>query len=316
MDLKEYQHRLAQRNLAETDAVGFEPRVLYDVFAFDGSTEIVFANPNIFRNGERFPIRITHILAQMLDETIGQQVPVGGDERMVQRYAMRIRAHGNFYMNSTHAPLPVWHNVPVASSDVVTFAQATWCLDKPFVLGNRDTFQVQYRFVAGVTSGENQRVSVSFEGRGLYTRQPKRLVGTALFTATATQDGTAVQTMDIESFRNDGTEPLEIERVVIHQAPYTDTANPTGNVRNVRIRIKCNGNGTGSWWIAGSPTLLNDHVPAPLLGTGTTRAIVHKLPGDGWLWYPNEGVRPEIRSFETTREESVVLAFVGYLMTF
>lgn len=316
MDLKEYQHRLAQRNLAESAAKMFEPRVLYDVFTFDGSQQLVYANPNIYRNGERFPIRITHILAQMLAEASDEQEPAGGDERMVQRYGMRIKAHGNFYMNNAHAPLPLWHNVPIAAVDVATFAQATWCLDKPFVLGNRDTFQVQIRMTVGVPSGENQRVSVSFEGRGHYTRQPKRLVGTLLVEGTDSFNGTSVQTLDIEAFRNDGTEPLDIERVVIHQAPDTNTPDPTGDVRNVRVRIRCNGNGTGSWWIAGAPVLNNDHVPAPLLGTGTGRAVVHKLPGDGWLWYPNEGVRPELRSFTPSRAESVVVAFVGYLLVF
>jgi len=313
MDSKEYQRRLAARNLAEADAVLFEPRVLYDVFTFDGLTENVFANPAIFRNGERWPIRITHILAQMLFEADDQQSPVGGDERMVQRYGMRIRAHGTYYMNGEAVPLPLWHNVPNAASDVATLAQSTWTLAQPFVMGNRDAMTVQVRLVVAAGSATSQRVSVALEGRGHYSQQPKRFVGTRLITEA---NGTTVQTIDIDAFRNDGTEPFEVHKVTVHHAPDVATANPTGNIRNVRIRMRNNGNGTGGWWVAAAPALANDHVPAPLLGNETGRAVLHKLPGKGWLWYPNEGVRPELRSFAPSREESVVLALMGYLMVY
>lgn len=313
MEMKEYQHRLAQRNLAEADAVLFEPRVLYDVFTFDGSTEYVFANPAIFRNGERWPIRITHIMAQMLYEADDAQSPVGGDERLVQRYGMRIKAHGTYYMNSEHVPLPLWHNQPAAASDVATLSQTTWKLNQPFIMGNRDTVQVEASLIVATSSETTQRISVALEGVGRYTRTPKRFVATRSFTDA---DGTNAVTLDIDSFRNDGTEPFEIHKITVNHVPDTGTADPTGTIRGVRIRMRNNGNGTGSWWIAGAPALANDRVPAPLFGTETTRAIVHRLPGKGWLWYPNEGVRPELRSFVPSREESVVIALVGHLMVY
>lgn len=309
MDRDQHVQRVADRNKAEDDAKHFEPRVLYDVFSFDGATETVFANPDIFRNGERYPIRITHITAQVLHVADDEQLPLGGDERMVQRYGLRIRGHGTYYQNAVHAPLPLWHNVPNAASDVATLGQSTWVLDKSFIMGNRDTFQVQVRLA--VAAAVSERVSVAFHGRGLYSKEPKTLVGTLVITAAM---GTTVQTITAESYRNDGSEPLEVTQVVFHHAPNVNTANPTGNARNFRVRIKCNGNGTNAWWIAGSPTLNNDLVPVPLLGTCTGRSIVHRLPGGGWLWYPNEGVRPEMLSYTSTRTESVVLAFIGYVM--
>mgnify|MGYP001601863217 CR=1 FL=1 len=53
-------------------------------------------------------------------------------------------------------------------------------------------------------------------------------------------------------------------------------------------------------------------VASPSMG----RAVVHKLPKGGWLWNPDEGVQPEIFSFDTNRSvvEAVWLGMLGYLI--
>lgn len=306
----DYMYRLAERNKAEEAARLCEPRVLWDVFTFDGSTQRVYApNPDTFRNGERFPLRITHVMTQMLYEDDDQQQPVGGDERMVQRYGLRIRAHGTYYQNSEFTPLPLYANYPVAASDVASQAQATWRLNHPFLIGNRDTFQAEVRLLVAPAVGSD-RVTVSFQGVGFYSRQPKILTG-----AVELSD-TSKGFIDTNDLRNDGTEPFELHQIIVHHAPDTQTANPIGNVRNVRVRIRANGNGTSQEWVVGPKTgaYSDQLVPAPLLGTDVTRAVPHRLPGKGWLWYPGEGVDLEMRSFTPTREETVVLAMVGHIM--
>lgn len=314
----DYMYRLAERNEAEQDAKLCEPRVLFDNFYFDGTVQRV-AQPtqSVFRNGERFPYRITHLLMQMAYEADDGQSPVGGDEREVQRYGLRVKSHGTYYQNFQFTPLPLFANKPIAASDVATSAQATWRFDQPFVIGNRDTFSVDVQLLVAPGSGSD-RVTVSFQGVGLYSRQPKILTGTLEIS------DVSKHTIDVNSYRNDGTEPMEIHTCIAHHAPPSTTQNPVGNIRNVRIQIQANGNGTNQRWIIGPSALApgapaaldlsNGLMPAPLFGTAAGRAIVHRLPGKGWLWYPGEGVFTEMQSYDTSREEMVLLAMLGYVI--
>lgn len=303
-----YIHKLAKRNLAEQSAILCEPRCYYDVFTFPLGTEVVFGNPDVFRNGERFPLRITHLTMAMLYTGDDQETPPLGDERMVQRYGLRIKAHGTYYQNSVFTPLPLYANVPVATSPVTSTAQATWKLDKPFIMANRDAMEIMVQLIVAPSVGTTERVTASLEGIGFYSKQPK------VFRGTLEISDAGQHTLDIDQFRNDGTEPFELHQITIHQAAPATRSDPIGNVANVRFRMRNNGNGTNQWWTLG-PTTGSQFVPAPLCGIGVSRAVVHKLPGDGWLWYPNEGVLPEVRSFDTTRAagESVLLGFVGYI---
>jgi hypothetical protein len=303
----DYVHRLAARNEAERDAKHCEPRLFADTFAFDGALQRIMAQPDVFRNGEKFPLRITHLIMAAQFAAEDEQTPVGGDERIVQRYGLRIRAHDTYYMNALSTPLPLWANKPVTASDVITRAQACWRFDRSFILGNRDTIEIQVALLVAPETG-TERVAVAFDGVGLYSRQPKRLTGYLDINDEVTH------TLDADDFRNDGTEPMEIHTATIHHTPDTAQSNPVGNIRNVRTRMRVNGNGTNQWWnwmAVSSPTQL---VPANLLGLATGRAIVHRLPGDGWIWYPNEGVTPEMESFDTTRTDTILLAMAGYVM--
>lgn len=313
MDQSEYVRRVAERNVAEQDATHFEPRIFYDRFVFDGATERVFSNLDVFRNAEKYPVRITHIVAAMRYDASGDGPqsggPVFGDERAIQRYGLRIRAHGTYYQNAQLTPLPLLANVPLATSDVVTRALSSWQLPKPIILGNRDNFQIEVALISAV-AGEEQRVAVTLEGVGLYSRQPKRLGSSKLI------DDTDIHTLDVDDFRNDGTEPFEVTQITVHHTPSVDQANPVGNVRNVRVRMRVNGNGTGEWWVTGRTggTAVDALADASLWGLTCGRAVVHKLPGAGWLWYPNEGVTPEVHSFDPVRADTVLVAMIGYMM--
>ena len=308
----DYVRKLALRNEKEGDARLFEPRLFADTFTFVSGTQIVACDPDVFRNGEKFPMRITHIIAAAQFEADDQQTPVGGDERIVQRYGMRIKAHDTYYQNQLFTPLPLWVNTPVAASDVITRAQACWKLDKPVIMGNRDTFEILVALlVPDSTTGHTERVAVAVDGVGLYSRQPKRLTGFVDIGNT-----TAPTAITSDSLRNDGTEPFEIHTITLQHTPDTAVSNPIGNIRNVRCRMRINGNGTNQWWnwTRPAPVVANQLIPANLFGLQTGRAIIHKLPGDGWIWYPNEQVTVEIQSFLTTREDTILVAMSGYIM--
>jgi len=308
MDKNEYMQRLAKRNLVEKDAKHFEPRLFFDSFVFDGQTARVFSQPDVYRNGEKFPFRVTHLSASMLFTSDELQNPVGGDERMIQRYSMRIRAHGVYYQNSDVTPIPLWANKPVAAADVTTLSQSCWRFDKPFILGNRDTFQVEVSLIVAPDTDLTERVAVTFAGLGLYSRMPK------ILTSEIDLADTLVATMDTNDFRNDGTEPLEVTHMVVHHTPSVEVTNPVGNIRNVKLRVRANGNGTNQWWNWTAVSAATQLVPAQLFGLTTGRSVVHELPGDGWLWYPNEGVTVEVESQDTSRRDTVLIAMAGYIM--
>lgn len=303
----DYVRRVATRNKSEGQARLYEPRLMADSFAFTGTQQRVNGNPDVFRNGEKFPIRITHLLMASQFVASDGQTPIGGDERIVQRYALRIRAHDTYYMNPLRVMMPLWANKPAAAPDVVTLCQSTWRFDKPVILGNRDAFEVRVALRIAPSSG-TERISIVFEGCGLYSRQPKRL------TTFVDRSVVAEITMSIEDLRNDGTEPMEVQSVTLHHTPSTAQVNPIGNIRNVEARIRLNGNGTNEWWNWRASTAVSQRIDAQMFGVETGRAIVHRLPGDGWLWYPNEGVDAEVESSVTTRTDTLLLAMAGYVM--
>ena len=301
---------LVPSNICE--AFRYEPRLLFDILVFDGATQVVTGNPDVFRNTERYPLRITKILAGMLFNSGVQspaQTPIGGDERMVQRYGLRVRGHDTYYINPEYPLLPLWHNVVNASSAITAQGLSTWELERPILLGRRDTIEVEVQLLT--TPASNERVSVQFHCVGLVSREPKILTG---FIDMTNANGTNAATIPTDFYRNDGLEPLEVRKVVWDDAAPINTANPTGNIRNVRGRIRVNGNGTNQWWTRGPTTApTNDRAPNPLWGSTVGRSIVHKIPGDGWLWGSGEGVSIDVQSYVSTRTESVIIGMAGYI---
>lgn len=308
MDNEEYIHRLASRELVDEEPRHVEPRLYFDPFVFDGSTQSVVAHPDIFRNGEEYPLRITHLIMAVHYE-VDAELPTKGDARMVQRYGLRIRAHGTYYQNHQFTALPHYANVPVGTFDVTSQAQSSWKFERPFVLGNRDAFLVEAGLTVEPSSG-SERVTVTFWGVGKKSRMPK------ILTTYKEISDTDKVAMSVDDLRNDGTEPLEVQGMTIHHAPDIETADPTGNIRNVRVRVKVAGNGTNQWWSVGPIGVAgwNSLVPAQLYGITSGSAIVHRVPGKGWLWYPNEGFTPEMEAFVTTRSDTVLLGIAGYII--
>lgn len=285
---------LSSQNIC--DGILYEPRIYGQ--AFQGATAaqpIVESAPEVFRNGENYPVRITHILAAMQYST-----GVGADERDIQAFGLAVRAHDTYYMSPKHSPLPLWHNKRVAASDVVTRSTATWKFWKPIYMGARDVFDVKFSLAAAV--GEfsgSRRVGVAFNGVGALSRRPKQIVS---YRAVVAADGTGELSLNSDDLKNDGLEPLEIHEMVLSVGGES-LITPTGDIRLASFSVRQVGNGTNQRWTVGADAAGNDRIPAGLWGCHVGRSIVHELPKGadghpGWLWYPGMGVKVEVRDFD------------------
>lgn len=303
------------------EGVAYEPRLYFDQFVFEVGARVAQGNPDIFRNGEQFPIWITHVIAMMRGFDAAQlsaQTPEIGDERLVQNYALRIKGHDTYYMNGDPVGLPTWHNVRIAGSDPISRSTASWLFEKPVVLGQRDVFRVtaQLLNVAAAAGGGPRLVTVSFDGIGMLSKRPYRLAGDInLADTAATPIGT-------DNFRNDGAEPIVITSMNVQCNSAAAAANPAGDIQQVSVQVRQNGNGTGQNWSfgpipagGGGATIL---APGALWGPSMGRAVVHRLPGNGWLWQPGQGLDPELHANAVAQariaEEAVFLGFSGFVV--
>jgi hypothetical protein len=291
---------LASRNVF--DGILHEPRLYTQLFDFsDPTTPRPLASDDaVFRNGEQYPVRITHLVAAIRDAGPALQPPASSDPRLVQRVGVRLMAHDTYYMSPDFVLLPLFHNKVVAASDVVTRALSSWSFDKPVFMGGRDGFEVKValEYPVDAVTEVSLRAWVTFHGVGAISRRPKQLSGWYDFTAA---DGTAIRSIPIEFYRNDGTEPLEVTEITVHLEAPSGLAGskPDGNIRRLKLSVRQSGNGTNQRWTS-TPPLDASMVPASLWGITTGRCVVHELPANddgypGWLWYPNEGLTVEVQ---------------------
>lgn len=286
----EYLIRTAQRNYCE--GIVEEPRGFYDVIAVppgDPGT-IAPGNPDVFRNGEQFPIRLTHMVAAM--RAIDTVDAAYGDPRQIQRVGLRMTFHDQAYMGDSipFAPLPLWANKVCTSVDVLTLGTASWRFDRPFILSARDSMRVQVALEAAPAANNTRTITVSFSGIGILSRRPYFL------SASAARSVAATTTLPTDDFRNDGTEPIVITDMTVHVSAESRNADPTGNITVARVQINQIGNGSRAEWFTG-PLDVNGtgnplpECPAMLLGIDTQAVgVVHRFPGDGLIWEPGEGI--------------------------
>jgi len=288
---------LAARNVC--DGILYEPRIYSQVFDFStaGTLSPQFSSEDIFKNGEQYPVRITHILAIIKDNTGGAGT---SDERAIQSYSLRIRSNDTYYMNgNTPVPIPLWANVVTSGPEVTSRSTSSWRFAHPFFMGDRDTMSVQVQLDVPIGFTEvSQDVWVQFNGFGALSRRPKELAGFCQFTVTSP----TLLTIPDGFFRNDGTEPLEIHSMDVYVPParlVQSGGSTLGNIRRARISVRQVGNGTNQTWTS-SDALNVDTVPTGLFGLTTGRAMAHVLPiqvdqrGRGWIWEPNQGLQLEV----------------------
>lgn len=321
-EYQQYLIKLQESNVL--DGVTNEPRVFYDTIEAGLPLVEVGGHPEVFHNGEDFPIRITHILMAMKRlATIDDEVVVV-DPRTIQRMGLRLKFHDQFYMNKyasnpiagsqrqVFVPAPAWALNPTSAGEIVSNGTSAWQFQRPFILSVRDTIRVDVQLDAAPTEEEiGFHVTVSFTGKGVLSARPYFFAGMISVTDALRQ------TIDTESFRNDGSEPVMITNMTASIAGAQGVADPTGDISRLNIGVRQIGNGTNASWVSGpvnTPGLVPDLAPAIVLGQQSGRALVHRFPGAGLLWAPGEGIYPEIQSLAAEGVgTSMHIGLLGYI---
>jgi hypothetical protein len=296
-DLKEhtveyeaYLIKLAETNIAK--GVIEEPRIYTETFFTNGEDiEEAQADSLTFVNGEKFPVRILYMTANC---TAGQgegSLPAAGvfGERAIQTIGLRMRFHDQFYMRPQFTRLPNWSTHVVASSDAnspFTSSHKTW---RPVVLSARDSFQVQVKPTGGLLSIPDPSEDVpwqfttTFTGVGIFSKRPYILSSKKQLV-----DLTTVQ-LDVADFKNDGAEPILITDVTHNAVAILENAPVVPVLPFVSVGVKQIGNGTNADWVVSKPGVGN-LAAAPVWGSYSGRALVHRFPGQGLIWEPGEGI--------------------------
>lgn len=298
--------KLAAKNLDR--GVIEEPRYFFDLITLQPNGLISKDDPSVFLNGEEFPVRITHV-GFAIRPTLGE-VPIGIDERLLQRCAVRLVFHDQYYQSRDFAPCPLWANKVTSAPQILGRSSVTHVFDRPVILSARDSIRVEVALEAIPETA--QRASVGFHGVGLQSQRPYFLHS---YRDLANTTPTTLPTAD---FRNDGAEPIALTQVVVQLAAPTTDPSGVGNVQGMRVAFRQLGNGTGRDWVV-YPTIQATgtplpQIPAHFLGFTQGRSVVHKLPGEGMLFEPNEGITVEAIGLDSSADNlQLGITLAGYI---
>lgn len=300
------------------DRIIYEPRLFFDRIELNSTFEIN-GHPEVFRNGEAFPITLTHMTLWANDNPADDNASDVQDlRRAIQQNTLQLSYHEQVFP-STPAVLPLFANKVVASGNVkgltdaeesVNIPRVQWTsgwdfaqYDKPFVLMARQSIQLDLSFSGTLAGTATFAFTVSFFGVGMLTGRDYMFSETFLFGDDANQRGTRFVTSS-RSYRNDGMEPVLITDWVT-SAPGNAQAG-SGSGGGHRFHISCNarivGGSTNAWWAHGPQlavlgdtaplTRSRDDVDRPafdLLGVSSGHAIVHKFSAP-LVWLPGDGL--------------------------
>lgn len=296
--------QLAQGNLES--GILHEPRAFYDVIALNDDGELTPGHAEVFKNGEQFPIRLTHMTAAINFEDNSDD-PAAVDEREIQRIGLRMQFHNQWYMNPQFLPVPIWGNKVVATSPQVSLGTSAWRFDVPYVLSARDTMTVEVAL--GSVPDSPRQATVTFTGIGMLSGRPY------LLSSTIDLDSMVRTKMPTTNFRNDGSEPIIISEGTVNVSAPADDQDPTGDIRQLSVQIRQVGNGTNADWFQGPINVPGAGLmPAPLWGVRSGRAVVHQFPGDGLIWEPGEGIDLQARGLtDNPPNVNLNIALTGYI---
>lgn len=286
--------KLASDNLSR--GIIEEPRAYYDEIEVSATTGIITrSSPEVFQNGERFPVKITHMTCGIQYLTT-EADPEVADERNIQRVGLGLRFHDQWYMNDRYIAAPLWATGVCTAPLQTSQSTACWRFDRPFILSSRDSLAVKVGLIEGQDTAVP--VTVAFTGIGIKSKRPYFFAGDTALT------DTVMTSIPGGNYKNDGAEPVLVTDMTVNVAAPLGTLDPTGDIRNLRIQVSQLGNGTNSSWFIGPRTI----VP-PLLGIGaqnlgvyTGRVVVHRFPMDGLLWEPGEGIDIFVQRLSTATE--------------
>ncbi len=299
----DYLVELASQNLE--NGVIEEPRVYYDVITLNQPSQVTEGTPDVFINGEQFPVRITHLSAAIRPDFVGD---TGLDERFIQRMGLRLTFHDQFYMSRNFVAVPLWLSKCVAAADLVTQGTSTWVFDRPVILSARDSLRIEVQLEEAPTTP--RLVSVSFTGTGMLSKRPY------FFSEDVELAGDGPIVLQTTQFRNDGAEPIALTDMAIHCG--AEELNPVGqgDIRQLRLQVRQIGNGTQADWFQGPQTPAPlARMPAVLAGYSTGRAVVHRFPGKGLLWEPGEGITLDAQALDVSVQDlNLAVSLSGYIM--
>jgi len=299
----DYLVKLASKNV--TDGVLEEPRVYYDLLTLTSQQVNTVSNPDVFSNGEQFPVHVTG-MSIALQPDFAQNV--GMDERLIQRVGLRLRYHDNFYQSSELVPAPLWANKVVAAPALTSSGVSSYSFERPVILSARDALAIEVALASAPATP--RRVSCSVTGTGLLSKRPY------FFSSVVDLATTTKAMLPIEGLRNDGAEPIALTDMTFHCGAEEADASGAGDIRQLAVQVHQVGNGTQADWFVGanSPVPI-PQCPAVLLGKTAGRAIIHELPGQGFLWEPGEGLTIEALPLDASAlNVTLAVALHGYLV--
>jgi hypothetical protein len=318
-----YEQLLAQTN--PTRGVLFEPRAYFNLFTLNGTQEVP-GNSEVFRNGEDFPVFITHLTASMAARNRANDADL--DERLIQRVGLYLQFHDQYYMNAPQqlggsgdgqviqaAPLPTWQNVNNGGPEALTRGTASWRFDKGAILSARDSLKIRTRLYSLPAAATP--ITVSFAGIGLISAQPYFFSGTVQASDLGWVD------LDPTRFANDGAEPVVLSDMAVSVQAPTNSVDPTGDSRRVYVQVRQIGNGTGAEWFRGPVNALTPGVgdlvpsnalPAILFGQKQGRCVTHQFP-QPLVWEPGDGITATVQALlaSTGAIGNVNLGLLGFI---
>ena len=283
-----------------------EPRVLYDVIRVPSATNLTQrSNIAAFRNGENFPMVLSHMLAFVRPrfESGGY---IGLDEAAIQRIALRLERDGQVYQNLDLQPAPLWHNKVATGNPAIQRSAMSWTFDRPFVLPMRASLDVRLSRLP--IALDDLPVGFSVRGTGLVSGQPVVLATTGAL-------GSVVLNLSADDLRNPRTEPIALTDATIWTAQPEKSEGSLGDLRLVNVAIQGAASGTGRAWCQGPQVDGNQNfAPAYLLGQCTGRCITHRLPSYGIRLEPGDRFFAEVAAMDDDAYDlDLALGFLGTL---
>ena len=322
-----------------------EPRFYYDSFDVNGNSD-----PAAFKNGEQFPVRLTHLIVSPLPyvaQVRGGPTLVYAQPSITQTVFLRVERYGEFYQSETTLRASSWANVNVAPPPALNGGQVVHRFAQPVVLGMRDSFRVEFAPLTGLQSATfaafpphfntsiamtpaadfSGSATVQFAGVGMMSGRPY------IFGGPATISGNKY-IVDASLLQNAGNEPVALTEVTVTGLAPLNIVGDTltgipqaGSVADARLwsmQVRQIGSGTQADWFSG-PVITTPvpRMPLSLLGTHMGNALVHEFPGDGLTLEPGEMMRVNgtpANATDNTGQTPILyqfptyVAFAGYLM--
>lgn len=306
----------AEQALALCRGNYYEPRLLYATQRIEtsGSGAMPSFNPAAFKNGEQFPVHLTHLVFAIRQYGGGDDPAASTAEVNAQRVGLRLTEYSSYYMTDQFTPLPSWGNIPVGLGDPYGFSMSMWNFMRPILLPFRAQLFV-YSYLENTPDAETtRRVGVSFHGQRDASRQAVELPGYIDQSSAVDIERRIVPAVN---YSNDGSEAIAIEGMTINVDAQSDDDSDPGDIRQARIRFGLEGAGTTSDFTRTSvmnPTAGDRGCPAVLFGVSGGRSVVHRIPRGGWILHPGHGFQVEAQALGLAASVDVCMAAVGYLV--